>query len=86
MQYMRARDETEKNGSNTTAPYSRDEVSGPLKGVGKEEMTFEQDTVALDTEGTNRVIRETKKEIKITRGAKVVWTLLVPSHATNCMN
>jgi len=65
---MRARDETEGNNSNTMASYSRDEVSGPLKGVGKEDANFEQDTVSLDTEETNRVI---KKEIKVTRGAKV---------------
>ncbi len=64
---MRTRDETEGNNSNTMASYSRDEVSGPLKGVGKEDVTSEQDTVALDTEETERVI----KEIKVTRGAKV---------------
>lgn len=45
---MRVRDQLDSNNENaeaTTASYFRDEVSGPLKGVGKEEVTIEQDTV-----------------------------------------
>ena len=79
---MRAvRNETENSGANTTAPYSKDEVSGPLKGVGKEEvLVVERHTVALDGEGANRTLEESKKnEIKVTRGAKVSVNIFLSS-------
>ena len=69
MQFIRARDELEhpeKNPDATRAPYPRDEVSGPLKGVGKEEVTIEQNTVIFNAEGPKRVVKEFKKEVKRT--------------------
>jgi hypothetical protein len=67
---MRSLDEAEGQGDRseaTTASYSRDEVHGPLKGLGKEEVTIEQDTVVSNDEGTDRVVTELKKEVKRTR-------------------
>ena len=66
MQFIRARDETEQNAEATTASYLRDEVSGPLKGLGKEEVTIEKDTVVVNSKGKNRIVKELKKEVKVT--------------------
>ena len=70
VQFRRLRDEAEaEETASTTAPYRRDEVHGPLKGVGKEEVVIERDTVVVD-DGVNRVqeIREVKKTLSKENG------------------
>jgi hypothetical protein len=51
-----------------------------LKGVGKEEVTIEQDTVIFNAEGPKRVVKEFKKEVKrMTTQSEEnvsVWTII----------
>lgn len=62
---MRLRDEDDAEGTaSTTAPYCRDEVHGPLKGVGKEEVIVERNTVMVNNDGANRVVQEVREEVK----------------------
>jgi len=49
----------ESEAESTTATYAREEVNGPLKGVGKEEVVIEQEETTISEDGTNRAVKET---------------------------
>lgn len=64
LDHFRVGEEAERdNTESTTASYAREEVDGPLKGVGKEEVTIERDETVVDRDGTNRVVKETHKKV-----------------------
>jgi hypothetical protein len=52
----------ENEAESTTATYAREEVNGPLKGVGREEVVIEQEETTISEGGTNRPIKETHKK------------------------
>lgn len=55
------REETEAE--STTATYAREEVDGPLRGVGKEEVVIKQEETIINEGGTtNRAVKETHKK------------------------